>query len=453
MSGHFHRASSRPRWFALSASIPLALASCGGGGDSPQAPDGGATRPTAPANNDPDFAVTGLRSWYLIGNDLTPGDDQVSATITPPAGVSAIAVWIADRAAIALEPQGGGFALALDITDLPAGDHEVLFAADGAPTAFASYTLHRSHPIYVMVTTDWDFGDPSDQALARQDRLHAQHPDLVMTHFVGPYTFTDPTVSESRRQLLADWVKEQRDSFGDEIGLHIHPYCSFVDDAGLTCITDQSTTNTDGDDSGYSIKVAAYGEQGFLDLLEHADEIFAERELGKPVTFRAGGWTASIETLRALEADGFVADTSANNWARMEEWMGLLSGELYDWNMAHWSMIGDTSQPYYPNDGDIQSDAAPTLEILEVPDNGIMVDYVTVEEMIEIFDSNWPGGALSGPRSFMMGFHPSASFDSGYEVRVDGILDYAEQFLASDDHGPVVHALLRDMPEVWKAAL
>ena len=62
--------------------------------------------------------------------------------------------------------------------------------------------------------------------------------------------------------------------------------------------------------------------------------------------------------------------------------------------MAAWAPIGDTSQPYYPNMNDALSPTAPTLSLLEVPDNGIMVDYVSVEEMQDIFAANWDGTPL-----------------------------------------------------------
>jgi hypothetical protein len=173
------------------------------------------------------------------------------------------------------------------------------------------------------------------------------------------------------------------------------------------------------------------------------------RGLGKPVTFRAGGWTASVETLAALAAKGYVADTSALNWARIEEWNSGNGSELYNWNMATWSMIGDTSQPYYPNTTDKQSSAPPRLPILEVPDNGVMVDYVSVAEMVSIFGANWPGPALESPKVFMMGFHPSAQFTADEVNRVDGILTHADEYRASLHAGPVVYAVLRDLPMVW----
>ena len=325
----------------------------------------------------------------------------------------------------------------------------MLFARDSETTAFARLPLYRSAPFYVLMTTDWDFSDPSQQALDRQDRMHETYPSLLITHFVGPYTFTDPAVTEARRTELANWVLRQRDTHGDEIGLHIHPYCNFVEDAGLPCITDQSTVYAAGDPTGYTIKVSAYGETDFATLLQHADSLFMARGLGKPTTFRAGGWTASIETLRALEATGYVADTSALNWMRLEEWIGVETGELYRWNMAAWGPIGDTSQPYYPNHDDILLDSEPSLSLLEVPDNGIMVDYVSVEEMIQIFDANWDGAPLPLPRTLMMGFHPAAQFQNFEHLRVNGILDHCEQHLASIGAGPVVYATLNQMPLVF----
>jgi len=405
--------------------------------------------PTAPAVNDPAFGVASIRNWYLVATPVADGQDELYIDVTAPEGTEYVDVWVAGRPGERLYHQGDLFTTTIDITDVPAGTHDILLAADGATTAFAKVPLRRTMPLYVLMTTDWDFSDPSTQALDRQDEMHAMHPDLKMTHFVGPYTFTDPAVTEERRTEIANWVIAQRDTFGDEIGLHIHPYCNFVEDAGLTCITDQSTVYAD-DPSGYTVKVAAYGETDFATLLRHADTLFQARGLGKPTTFRAGGWTASIETFRALEATGYVADTSALNWARLEEWIGQGTGELYRWNMENWAPIGDPSQPYYPNHDDALGTAAPTLSMLEVPDNGIMVDYVSVDEMKMIFTENWDGeNPLLAPRTLMMGFHPAAQF-SGIEAnRVNGILQHVDQHLALNDGGPCVYVTLNQMPAAF----
>lgn len=445
MSAAMNRALALFGWLAVT---PAVLSSCS---DEESFPPPSETPPAAPATNDPAFAFDGQRGWYLIGDDLTPGHDTLTMRVLPPGGTDYIDAWVAGGAGIRLELGDDRlFHLEADLSALPPGEHEVLLAADGAATAFARVTFMRSHPLYFQFTTDWDFSDPSQETLDWQDQLNDRHPGVQITNFVGPYTFTDPEISDTREQELVDWLKAQRDEHGDEIALHIHPYCNFVEYAGLTCNTDDSTVYAT-DATGYTVTCESYGYDNFKTLLEAADGLFEERGLGKPTTFRAGGWTATIETLRALADTGYVADTSANNWARMEEWQRPFdSSTLYEWNMEHWAPIGDTSQPYYPNTADVLSPDAPTLAILEVPDNAIMVDYVTVEEMVEIFHANWPEGtALAQPTSFMMGYHPSENFSAEEQNRIDGILDHADQFLAEHGDGPVVYALLRDMPRVW----
>ena len=424
--------------------VPAVLLACGGDGIGPPR----VQPPAAPAENDPAFGVAGVTAWNLVGNALTPGDDALDVSITAPEGTDVIDVWVAGGPGQRLQAAGGGFSGALAIGDLGPGEHELLFAADGAATAFARATFVRSHPLYFVMSTDWDFPEPGAAALDAHDRLRTDHPGVRYTHFVGPYTFTDPDMTEPRRAELVAWLKARRDQHDDEIGLHIHPWCHFVVQAGLRCITDQSTVYA-VDASGYTIKLEAYGQAGFETLLTEADEIFVERGLGKPVTFRAGGWTASIDTLKALAAKGFVADTSANNWARMEEWTRPAVTELYLWNMRNWSQIGDTSQPYYPNTVDKQSPAAPHVPILEVPDNAIMVDYVTIAEMVEIFAANWDGAPLMQPKTYMMGFHPSPSWSQEEYRRLDGILDHADRFQAADHAGPVVYEVLKNLPTVW----
>lgn len=419
----------------------LVLAACGSGG-----------RPDAPETNDPAFTISG-KQWYLVGNAATPGDDTVRIVVEPKPGTETIEAWIGAKAedATPLARQGDGtFVLEMPAAELAVGDHETLLVANGGGTAFAKIDLHRSAPYYVIVTTDWDFADPGNTVNDYQVKLHADHPELVMTHFVGPYTFTDPNLTVERKAQLVSWLLYMRDTFQDEIGLHIHPYCHFVASAGLTCITDQSTVYANGDTSGYTIKLAAYTREQMGQLLDHANFLFEQNGLNRTRTFRAGGWTASLATLQALSDKGFVADTSALNWARIEEWktpsvLNMHNGELYRWNMENWNPINDTSQPYWVSASNVWTSDAPTLPILEVPDNGAMIDYVTLEEMNGLFDTNWDRKAFETPRTLMMGFHPAKSFSAFEGGRVDGFLHYADAHLASRGTGPVVYITLEDV--------
>jgi len=428
----------------------FAVVACGGD-DTPPPSE---VPPNPPAgDNDPAFTVERVRNWYLIGNDLTEGRNTLDVEVTAPDGVELVDLWIDDQPGIRLSHSGESFAQIVDIAELEPGEHELLLAADGADTAFARLTFTRSHPLYVLVSTDWDDADNPDSSLDLQQQLHDNHPDLRLTHFVGPYTFTDDTVTEDRRNELVAWVLDKQDRYDDEIGLHIHPYCNFVETAGVTCKTQPSFLSPAGDETGYTVVLSSYTQQEVTSMLERADELFAQYGLGKPTSFRAGGWAAELNVLRALADVDYVVDTSANNWARLEEWDSTLPGQagrtLYEWNQEHWATIGDTSQPYYPNDTDILSDAAPNVPLLEVPDNGILVDYVSYLEMVEIFHANWPGGALAQPTVFQIGYHPP-NFNYTYMRNIDGALDETDLYRASKDAGPVVYATLSEMTLVWQ---
>lgn len=428
----------------LLVAVAVLACACGGSGSSGDVP-------YTPYDNDPRFVVTGPQAYVLVGDALTPGTDELMLRVEAPEGVSGVDVWLDDVKVSSLELGDTAFLGRLDVSTLT-GSHTLMLAEPGANEGFAAYPFERGHAIYVLTTTDWDDPDNDDASLRLQEQLHDGHPSLLLTHFVGPYTFTDPTVDETRRTALADWVKGMRDDHGDEIALHIHAWCSFIETSTVPCRTSPSVAYAEGDPTGYSVVLSSYTEDEFVTILERADEIFAERGLGKPTSFRSGGWSAEANTLAALARAGYVADTSAVNWARIEEWepYEAQGATLYSWLMSHWTPQNDTTQAYYPSVADVNVPGTPSIPILEVPDNGALVDYVSGEEMIQIFQANWPGGALDEPRQFSIGFHPpNFHTNAAYVQRMDMILSHLDGLLASEGKGPVVYARLSDMATVW----
>src|SRR5690606_23198209 len=183
------------------------------------------------------------------------------------------------------------------------------------------------------------------------------------------------------------------------------------------------------DPTGYTVVLGAYTQAELDKIFAEATRIFEANGLGTPTSFRAGGWTATLDVMKALAANGHVADASGCNWARLEEWAGYPGAQLYEWNQENWGPIDELSQPYYPNVDDLLADAAPHLPILEVPDNGALVDYVTSDEMIEMFRANYtPGTALAEPRHYSIGYHP-VNFSESYFVRIDTALAEIDRHL------------------------
>lgn len=406
------------------------------------------SEPEAPTKEDGAFQVAGARGWYLAGNALTPGQDKLEFTVAGNASV--VDLWIDGRYTKRATKVGGKFTFSIDIRQLPAGPHRALLAADGARVAFAALPFQKSHPLYVVVSNDWDDPDNGDDKLERQERLHARHPELLLTHFVGPYTFTDPSVSPARRARLVEWVTNLAQTEGDEIGLHVHPWCNFISTAGVTCRTSPSFAYANGDTSGYTVILASYTRTELEKIFGRASELFQQNGLPRPTSFRAGGWTANEDVLAALVTAGHVTDSSGCNWSRLEEWRNHAGAALYAWNQEHWSAIDETSQPYFPQTTDMQADAAPHLPLLEVPDNGLLVDYVTGNEMIEMLDKNWPNrGALAEPVTYSIGYHPP-NFSESYFSRIDQALTEIDKHLASEGKGPIVYVRMSDLPKVYR---
>lgn len=429
------------------------------GPDSPVPPVGATAPAEPPAQSTPEslgYAVSGTKKFYIIGNRLTSGDAFLKVGVEAPARTRAIDLWIDGEFSARAMQDGAGFQLQADLSVLAPAEHAALLVTAGEQTAFASIRFVRSHPFYIFVSNDWDVADndPTDGVEATQDAFHENHPELKITHFVGPYTFTDPTVTASRRTAIANRLKQLRSTYGDEIGLHIHPYCNFVTKSGVTCRTAPSfsaysTNPTRPDVTGYTVILASYTEAEMGKMLDKADALFAGYGLGTPTSFRAGGWTADIRTLTALAAHGYVADASGANWTRLTHWRGRV---LYDWNKANWAPVDDMSQPYYPSTSDIHASVAPRLSVLEVPDNGILVDYISGAEMVEIFDANWPGGALASPKVLSIGYHSvSLKRHATWADSLNEVMTHADQRLASTGNGPVYYVNGSEIPKALPA--
>jgi hypothetical protein len=267
-----------------------------------------------------------------------------------------------------------------------------------------------------------------------------------VTQFFAPYHYTDPQVTSSRKQQIDAWIKQQRDEFGDEIGVHIHGWCHFVSTAGVPCKTTESFYKDDG--SGYTTILAAYSEADMTSILQESLAVYEENGLGTPTSFRAGGWTADVKVLRALAATGFTVDTSA---VPADRWLATWKAyDLYSWTTSHWNGITETSQPYFPLESNpAEADPNKALPILEVPDNGVLVDYVTGDDMTMIYDLNHDGGPLEVPTLYQVGWHPP-NFSSEYLDRMEQALTHVDEHLFEHDLGPAVYVNISELTRVWR---
>ncbi|MDC3955679.1 hypothetical protein [Polyangium jinanense] len=437
-----------PSFLLLTALSLLVAPACGPDAETP--PTIAPVRPEPPAENDPAFTVTGVPRYVLAGDGLTVPTKAFQINVTAPKDIVDIDAWI-DGAAepVPLVFNGNQSEGEIGTLDLPIGNHSFMLSVRGSKDAFFRAEFVKGHALYMVISTDWDFSDVDDRVLDHHTELHTAHPELKITHLIGPYTFTDPAIPQQRRDDLVSWAQGMRSTYGDEIGLHIHPYCNFVEAAGVACKTSPSVADPAGDPTGYTVRLGAYSREEWKTLFGKANEIWEQVGFGKPTSFRAGAWTLETHVAQALVDTGFLVDSSANNWKLMEEWIGY---DIYEFNKTQWAPIGDTSQPYRPTEDSIVAGGkGPELGLLEVPDNGCMVDYWAVEEMENIFDANWSGGALTAPTQVSTGFHPATTqyYSPNEFERLDAFFTYVDQFLASKHEGPVIYINMTDATNVW----
>lgn len=437
-------------FFFLAAGLCVSPLACGS--DNTKTPVTPAVeRPADPQQNNAAFVVSGVPRYLLAGDPRTPATADFSLRVTPPSGTTAMDLWLDDAEAVPFTKDGADFVVNVDALPIELGKHSLMLATHGAKNGFFKADFFKGHALYVIISTDWDFSDVDDRVLMHHDELHIAHPELKITHLLAPYTFTDPAVSQTRRDFIVKWAKSMRDTYGDEIGLHIHPYCNFVEAAGVTCKTEPSVAYPAGDPTGYTVRLGAYSREEWKTMFAKAKELWNAVGYGEPTSFRAGAWTLETHVAQALVDSGFVVDSSANNWEMMDEWIGY---DIYEFNKTQWASIGATSQPYSPTeDSIVAGGSGPELGLLEVPDNGIMVDYWAVPEMQEIFDANWNWdiGALTTPTQVSTGFHPATTqaYDPDEFKRLDLFFTYADQFLASKKEGPVVYIDMTEATQIW----
>lgn len=391
--------------------------------------------------------VQAPRVWNLVGSAAVAGHDRLELSLRPATGTTTMRGAIDGGAELALTGKSGVFSGSFDLRSLTPGKHELAVFVGSSKSALGRFTFYRTHPLYVFVSNDWDDPKNTDNQRSLQEKLHTAHPELRMTHFVGPYTFTDPSLTKADVDKEIAWISRMRTTYRDEIGLHIHPWCNFVEAAGVTCRKSPSFAYADGDETGYTVILASYTKAETGKLLDKALSLFAKNGLPRPTSFRAGGWTSEIHTLQALSERGFVADASGANWARLEEWKDEPGTSLYAWNQTHWRPLGDRSQPYHPNQSDMLATTRPALSLLELPNNGALCDYVTTSEMLSILGTQWSSGALAAPGYFSIGYHPG-SFDD-YHTRLEGALDGIDKSLAARDKGPLVYVTAADLAKVY----
>lgn len=390
---------------------------------------------------------------------LPPTDATIVARI--PAGRHEIRV---DGQAVASsEPGESLLQTVVRRDDLAMGSHTVQLVGPSG-TVITQETIEVSEPLYLVLSTDFDDTRFGQDVLDEMDKIRADHPQMVYSHFFAPYHFTDPAITDARRDEITQWVLSRSQNYGDELGVHFHGWCHFTDTVPVNCRTNETYT-VGADPTGYMIHVGAYPRGEMAQILGHASAVYREHGLGTPTSFRAGAWSADADTLLALTDADYLVDSSAapnaEQYVGQGEFWFMKFSPFYAYLVATWQGLSETAPPYWPGTQDLRVSSPSPIGVLEVPDSALMVDYLTTAQHLDILQRIAPANqALHEARMFQFGFHPNSWLHvrSGVEQPerpllseiTDRVLDGVDQTLLAHDRGPGIWVRISDLTlEEW----
>jgi hypothetical protein len=280
--------------------------------------------------------------------------------------------------------------------------------------------MKNSKSINIVFSVDWEGRDLDSKNLDAMKAFRKEYPHIPILQFLNAAYFTKPGTDIEKTKALIESVLLPT----DEIGLHIHGWKSQFETCGVK-FRNSPSFNNGGEilagendlDIGHDIPISEYTTEELVRVIKHSKEIFKKNGWGVPVNFRCGGWISKPHVLKALELEGFVGDYSAVPCE-------FLNGKrktnfLHDWLYPLWKDITPLTQPYKIG------------KIMEWPNNGCLADYVTGEEMLEIFKINWEAFQKSEATQWYVsfGFHQetAAKFIGRIQEAIVLIVDFSKK--------------------------
>lgn len=233
--------------------------------------------------------------------------------------------------------------------------------------------------INIVVSVDWEGRDLDPESLAVMESFRNRYPRIPMQHFLNAAYYTKPgadsgaLTGSTQRVLLPV----------DCLGLHIHPWKSLCEAAGVTPRSQPNFREAGGyprvhqDDWGHEISLDAFTVNELRALIQTSLGVLGEAGLLLQRQFRSGAWLSGPTVTSALILEGFKLDASALNRRFIQERWG--ESPLFGRVSELWRDIDDVSQPYLQTTED--------GSILQAPNNGCLADYTSPQDIFEVFQS------------------------------------------------------------------
>jgi len=257
---------------------------------------------------------------------------------------------------------------------------------DAGGTGEDDYTRKKGK-LQLLVTVDWEGRELREDNLQAMEALRARFPEVKIVHFLNAAYYNKPGADRADVTARINRVLLP----GDERGLHIHGWKRLFEAAGASFVSSPTFWGTSVDpmgrdcatrDCGHEVPISNYTTDELRKVVRYSLDTLEDNGFGRAKSFRCGGWMAKQSVRDALAAEGITYDHSAVPAAFLAP--KLASYPVHGWLAELWQGTTPTSQPYeLPAFADGAS-----RDLVEVPDNGALADYVTAAQMVEVFHQN-----------------------------------------------------------------
>ncbi|MGZ3743428.1 MAG: hypothetical protein ACXVB1_18355 [Pseudobdellovibrionaceae bacterium] len=277
--------------------------------------------------------------------------------------------------------------------------------------------------INLIISVDWEGFSLDDKNLEAFQKFRNDYPEVKIVHFLNAAYFLQKGAD------ALDIQKKIRSVIrpGDELGIHIHAFETLLNAAEVKYREDYTFWGREfskpiGNVRGHDVPLSIFSESELRRLIRTSINILSQNGFENLKSFRAGGWSASPEVLKALAEEGIFIDSSAVPPDIVKN-VTVEDQPLYNKIVnVFWKETTTQSDSAY----EIKTEAG---NILEIPNNFALADYISGEEVFKKFKTlfNTLDLSASHPVNIHYGFHQETA--ALYIDRVRFAIDKIRQFL------------------------
>jgi len=249
--------------------------------------------------------------------------------------------------------------------------------------------LARGGKMQLVVTVDWEGRDLREDNLRAMENLRTRFPQVKIVHFLNAAYYTKDLANAA--DATARINRPLRP--GDEKALHIHGWKRLFEKAGARFVSSPTFWGTSIspnsreclEDCGHEVPISLYSTDELRKVVRFSLDTLERNGFGRAKSFRCGGWMAKQSVRDAIAAEGIKYEHSAVPTVFLQP--KLASYPVYGWLSELWQGTTSLSQPYRISANAGDAGGVPK-QLVEVPDNGALADYVSVQQMVDVFHAN-----------------------------------------------------------------